>query len=92
MKYMNATEARQITDEAIKFTSVGSGLRGLLERVAERAKNGQSDYVSEGWGQAIDFPKLMEAMRDLGYSVEDLSNKRTPGGNTYLNRTFRVTW
>lgn len=92
MKFMNANEARQITDDANKFMNVGSGLRSLLERVAESAEKGKSEYVSEGWGIAIDFPRLMEAMRELGYIVEDLSNKRTPGGSTYLNRTLRVTW
>ena len=92
MKFMNASEARSITDDAIKYHSVNTALRNLLERVAERAQSGNSEYISEGWGGRVDFPGLIAAMRELGYTVEDYSKKLTPGGSAYLDRSLRVTW
>lgn len=92
MKLIHAEEARRITDEAKKFHSVNSALKSLLGRVAEEASRGNAEYISEGWGGRVDFPALMNAMRELGYTVEDYSKKQTPGGHAYLDRSLRVTW
>jgi hypothetical protein len=92
MNYLKASEARQITQGANTFRHIGAQLKTLLGNVSERAAFGESYYISQGWGSAVDFPALMVAMRDLGYNVEDYSNKPTGTGGTYMNRTLKVSW
>ena len=92
MKYYTAQDARKATSYAQQFRHLGATLTRALEQVKQSAESGNTEYIGEGYGILVDLTALVIALQTLGFQVEDISNKQTPGGSRFLDRSLRISW